>query len=357
MKVILLGHLHGFGGAEKSLILLANQLVLREHKVTLVTLTANNCVYPLDSRVKKVFFPDKGKNKGTKILNRIRSLNSFFQNNECDLVISFWFQIGLISMILSKFYGYKTIYSERGDPADREYSGILGLIRNLTISGFDGFVFQTKGARDFFKKNVREKSVVIHNAISIDDKIFLNVPEKKRYIVGVGRLHRQKNFALLIRAFYLVHMEYPEYKLIIYGEGAMRESLTKLIAELDLTSNVELYGNTQEPLNKLLEADMFVLSSDFEGMPNALMEAMALGLPCVSTDCTPGGAAELITDHVNGILVERNNEKALAAAMQEYINNPQKANDYGKMASEIKKTHSLDYIYNKWDMYIRKVCQ
>lgn len=355
MDVTLLAHLHGYGGAEKSIVLLANQLTKRGHNVTLVTVTANNNKYTIDENVSVCFIPDKGRSKAAVLLHRFIALNKFFKTHSCDLAISFWFQIGLFAMIISKFEGFKVIYSERGDPGDIEYSGFTGVIRNLLFPGFDGFVFQTKGARDFFPDKIRNKSCVIHNAIMIDEKI-INCPVKKEnYIVSMGRLHRQKNFQLLIDAFNLIQSEFIDYKLIIYGDGELRDSLQKRIDTYNLTKRVLLAGNTNEPYKKMQEAKIFVLSSDFEGMPNVLMEAMALGLPVISTDCSPGGAAELIENNVNGVLVPCNNVELLASAIRKVINDPSKAIGYGNSAKEIVKTHSLKTIYDAWDRYIKEI--
>lgn len=357
MNITLLGHLHGYGGAEKSLILLANQLSQRGHSVTLVTVTANNNVYQLDEGVKCNYIPDIGANKLGVIAHRYLELKRYFAKQHTDLVISFWFQIGIMSMILSKFHGFKIIYSERGDPADIEYDGLNGIIRTLSFPFFDGFVFQTKGARDFFNKKMRQKSCIIHNAINIDEGKIGAVPQKKKYIIGIGRLHRQKNFQLLIKAFAKIQKDYHDYFLVIYGEGEQRDELQTLISQLAMDKKVILFGNTSEIMQKLLEAEIFVLSSDFEGMPNALMEAMALGLPCISTDCTPGGAAELIDNHKNGVLVEKNNVNALAEAMRLLLDNPDVAQQYGNAAKKIRETHSLDKIYDKWNDYLKRLCE
>lgn len=355
MDITLLAHLHGYGGAEKSIVLLANQLTKRGHKVTLVTVTANNNKYEIDENVSIYFIPDEGNNKMAVLLHRFVVLRKYFKKYSCDLAISFWFQIGLFAMIISKFEGFKVIYSERGDPGDIEYSGVTGIIRNLLFPGFNGFVFQTKGARDYFSDRIRNKSCVIHNAVTIDEKLVSSPVKKEKYIVGMGRLHRQKNFQLLIDAFNLIQNEFKDYKLVIYGEGELRGILQEKIDSYNLKERVILAGNTNEPYKKMLESRIFVLSSDFEGMPNVLMEAMALGIPVISTDCSPGGAAELIENNVNGVLVPCNNAELLASAMRRLIKDYSSAIEYGNRAKEIVKTHSLKVIYDTWDEYIKEI--
>lgn len=355
MRIILLGHLHGYGGAEKSLVMLANQLSERGHDVTLVSMTSNNNVYNLSKMVRYEYIDDKCSNKIATIFNRYFLLDKFFKKNKADIVISFWFQIGVLAMILSKKYKFRIIYSERGDPTDIEYKGINGLIRRLSFPFFDGFVFQTKGARDCFGEEVVKKSCVINNAIYIDQNGLNKPPKKNKEIVAVGRLHRQKNFSMLIKAFSLIADKYTEYNLIIYGEGELRDKLTEQITELGLQKRVILYGNTKEVYNKILCSELFVLSSDFEGMPNALMEAMALGLPCISTNCSPGGAAELIDNYENGILVNIGDYNELADKMDEVLENDELKEKLSRNAKKILDTHSIEEIYGKWEKYIKEL--
>lgn len=355
MKIVLLGHLHGYGGAEKSLVMLANQLSERGHEVTLLSMTSNNNVYNLSNTVRYQYIDDKGSSKIATIFNRYFLLDKFFNENKADVVISFWFQIGVMAMLLSKKYKFKIVYSERTDPTGIEYNGINGLIRKFSFPFFDGFVFQTKGARNCFGEKIVKKSCVINNAIFINQNGLKIPKEKNKEIAAVGRLHRQKNFPMLINAFSLIADKYPEYNLIIYGEGELRNELVEQINNLGLQKRVILYGNTNDIYNKLLCAEIFVLSSDFEGMPNALMEAMALGLPCISTNCSPGGAAELIDNYENGILVDIGDYNELADKMDEVLNNNALKEKLSRNAIKILDTHSTKEIYEKWERYIKEL--
>lgn len=352
MKITLLGHLHGYGGAEKSLVFLANQLVERGHDITLLSFTSDRNVYSLRDEVNYIFIPDKGSNKAAVLLNRFFCLRRELKQIKPDLAISFWFQLAVFGMMISKELGFKIIYSERGDPSDSEYDGLNGMIRRLSFPFMDGFVFQTKGAQAYFGEKIKDKSCVIHNAITVPDSIIEFKPVKKKNIVSVGRLHRQKNFPLLINAFSEIIKIHPEYKLVIYGEGEQRQELELLVERLGLVNNVALYGNSKDILIKMKEAEFFVLSSDFEGMPNVLMEAMGLGLPCVSTDCTPGGAAELIDNYTNGILVPKGNKAELVKAMLYTIEHFCRAEQMGRNATKILETHSPAKIYDMWETFI-----
>src|SRR5699024_245151 len=213
----------------------------------------------------------------------------------------------------------------------------------------DGFVFQTEGAKSYFSKTIQNKGIVINNPVFIKYNDF-NLPDKRRkVIVNVGRLHTQKNQTLLINAFKNISNYFPEYKLEIYGEGPLEYKLENQIKALDLTDKVTLKGTTNDLFAEIVDASLFVLSSDYEGMPNALMEAMALGLPCISTNCRPGGASELINDGKNGKITPIGSTEHLSHAMIDVLKHPLDAEKMGKKAKEICNTHSKENTFVFWD--------
>ena len=159
----------------------------------------------------------------------------------------------------------------------------------------------------------------------------------------------------MIEAFAEVHQRHPEYRLVIYGEGPERKLLEELVKRLGLQELCQLPGATNEVLEKIYSVSLFVLPSDFEGMPNALMEAMSLGLPCISTDCPCGGPRELIRDGENGLLVPVGDKAALVTAMEKLINDRDMALRMSKKALEIRNTHSMDAICKRWLEFFRDV--
>ena len=227
---------------------------------------------------------------------------------------------------------------------------------NFLYPQANGFVFQTKEAQNYFKDSIKNNSVIIPNPISDD---FLNEtyePIRRKEIVAIGRLNPQKNHKLLINAFKLVHQKFPDYILKIYGKGILQEELSLQIKELYLEEAVFLMGEV-EHVNQILKgAGMFVLSSNSEGMPNALMEAMAMGLPVVSTDCPCGGPRFLIQDGVNGFLTDVGNIQALANKIIILLENPQLAERFALNAMNIIEHIKPERVYNQWRDYIQKVC-
>ncbi len=352
--VMFIGHLQGFGGAEKSMVKVANAMSRCGLRIAIITFDENNAPFEIDGSVDVHFIKIESPKTLGRIIERYKKSNLLLAENKTKLAISFWFQLAIIFQLLSSKYKFKNYYSERGDPGDSEYSGIYGKLRNYFFSKMNGFIFQTKGAQMYFKEEIQQKSIVIPNPVYIkyDDYPISN--NRNRSIVGVGRLHPQKHFDLLINAFALVAPKFPDVKLIIYGSGTLKKSLMDLIEHLDISERVILREPTKQIFEAIKDSSVFVLSSLFEGMPNVLMEAMALGIPCLSTDCSPGGAAELIKDGYNGYLLKTFEPEEMAEKLEYMLSHPNEMETLGKNAKDICYTHSEDVIMRKWYDYINK---
>jgi glycosyltransferase involved in cell wall biosynthesis len=177
---------------------------------------------------------------------------------------------------------------------------------------------------------------------------------ERRDIVTVGKLRAQKNQALLIRAFSRIAGEIGD-NLLLYGAGELENELRGLIESLHLAERVKLMGLSTDVANDIKDAKCFVMSSDYEGLPNALLEAMALGLPCVSTDCEGGGPAMMIKNGVNGLLVPMRDEKALADAMLYMLRNPEEAERMGRAARKTAEGFRPDAIFARWKQYAEDI--
>lgn len=218
----------------------------------------------------------------------------------------------------------------------------------------DGGVFQTKDAQKWFPLPIQKISEVIYNPIN--DAFF---GEKyhpiANNVVTCGRLEEQKNQEMLVVAFSEVIKKYPDAHLNIYGEGGLRERLHQQIVELHLENNVFLMGKTSDVPAVLGTAQIFVLPSRYEGMPNALMEAMAVGVPCISTDCPCGGPQALLESGKNGILVPVGDTNALANAIMELLADEGQRKRYSRNAKKAAENYTQEKICNKWLSYIGAV--
>ena len=219
----------------------------------------------------------------------------------------------------------------------------------------DGFVFQTSDAMKFYDGAINCKTAVIENPIN---DIFLNhkkAKTRRKNAVSCGRLEKQKNYGLLIDAFADVVKLYPDYTLEIYGEGSKKEELKGLSRKLGIDNKVLFKGRADNIADEIADAGVFVMSSDYEGMPNALMEAMALGIPCISTDCPVGGPKVLIGKDENGILVDMGDKKALANAILRVIGDKELASELSKNGATVSKMYSVDIIVGRWMSFINDV--
>ena len=358
MKIVTVAYLHGAGGAERQIILLSNQLAIRGHEVVLCVLVDNLSTYPIDERVRIVDLTSVENTARTsvgKIVKRLIAFRKFIKKEKPDIIINYNLQSAYFCLTLSREQRGKVIYSERGDPYDDEYTGILGKLRDVTVPRMDGLVFQSEGARDFFDDRVKGKSVVIHNSVNVPQEQYPIPSVREKRIINVGRLHPQKNQALLIDAFSQISNAFSEYILEIYGDGELQAALENQINNLELKERVRIIPSRKDLWNCIYNASLFVLSSDFEGMPNALIEAMALGLPCISTDCRPGGARSLIENGVNGIIVPVRQVKDLSWAMSQCLSKPEMSEKLALNAREIVKTHSEKVLFDKWDQFLMKI--
>lgn len=351
MKLMLVGYVGGVGGAERVLINLANAMSDRGHDVYLVSIVANNPKYKISDRVKYKLVEERGSNRLTHLINRYLQLKSYIKELQPDLIMCNMRHPAFFCAFMGKDTAEKTIYAERCDPFASEYHGLLGVIRYISFKRLKGFVFQSEAARSCFGSDIKKRSCIIQNTVSVGDIVAVDSSMADRRIVSVGRLHEQKNQTLLIDAFSMLPDDKNDYTLEIYGEGPLRHTLQKKIDSMNLSDRVFLMGAFPNVHQRIASAKIFVLSSDFEGMPNALIEAMAMGLPCISTDYSPGSACEFIHDGENGLITPRGDAGALTAAMNKLLDDAELRRGIGKRAKEIKNKLAPDRIYDEWEQF------
>ena len=353
--VVFVGGLSG-GGAERVCCNLANALSVYKNAVTFLTVSDDEPTYPINAGIGRYVLLKQSERRNVlgDMLMRLFRLWRFLcrTNNDCYVVMMP--RTTILLLLFKKWTTAKIIASERADPAT--YPSLLQWWLKRLAHRADGWVFQTEEQRSWYGNAIGSAaSIVIPNAVNSD---FLSVHycgERRKEIVSSGRLTSQKNHALLIKAFARIAAQHPDYRLVIYGEGPLRAELERLIEALQLSGRVLLPGYTINIKECVEQASMFVLSSDFEGMPNALIEAMALGVPCIATDCQGGGAKFLIDDGVNGVLVLRGDEGALVDAMQHLLEDEVHAEKLGQQARKLCETLSPQAIYGEWAAFIQQV--
>ena len=347
------------GGAERVLSVLANGLSRRGHKVWMVTDYSRPVEYPLDDTVERIIydgeFDPKRKARKIRALYRVFRMHDFCRREKVDIVISFMREANFRALAATWLTRTKNLISIRIDPKIGYRRKLIATLAKLMYPTAEGCVFQTEEAQAWFAPKIQKKSRIIFNPVS--DTFFKTEPAAmtEKRIVTCGRLEKQKRFDLLIDAFHKVCDEFPEYKLEIYGVGPLKDQLQSQIDGLGRQDRIQLMGRNEDIPNTIKPASLFVLASDYEGLPNALMEAMTLGLPVVSTDCSGGGARALIENGEDGLIVPCGDVDALAEAIRQNLADLEIAKCRGEKAFEKAKGFAMENVVSQWETYISEI--
>lgn len=372
MKILFHLNSLGLGGAERVVSILSNALCQEGHTVVLATEWTSEREYALEDSIKRVHvgLSDAQENKGriSKIVLRHLNLRNCIQKEKPDLVISFCVKANYRASVSILGMKIPLLVSVRNDPKI-DYAP-HPLSTKLMEKKAAGCVFQTKEAMSFFSPAFQKKSTIIYNPLTNAflreaDSLYQTLPKKpdgsvirKKEIVAVGRLTAQKNHMLLVKSFADLAPSYPDYVLRIYGEHENTELVKELetfINDKHLENQIFLMPPSKQIQKEIIDASLFVLPSDYEGMPNSLIEALALGLPCISTDCPCGGPAMLIENGVSGLLVPVNDSDALKQAMQKLLNDSDYAKELGQAALSIKDKVNEKTIVAQWSILMNKL--
>lgn len=347
------------GGSERVMCNLADYFEQQGHKVTLVTQYRREEEYPLNPRVKRILSEitqeEMGKNRISNFIRRFRKLQNIWKVEKPDVILAFIGKNNFMALLTARSLHIPVVVSVRADP-DQEYPNrwMRFMARHLFRKAA-GVVLQTRECMNFFPKPVQQRAVILHNPVN---EVFFENPyegERERTIVTVGRLDTNKNQALLLKAFAQIATEYPDYQIILYGKGDQEEQLRRLAADLGVTERVTFAGSVPDVAERIKKAGVFVLTSDTEGMPNALIEAMVLGLPVIATNCPCGGPKDLIEDGVNGLLTPVGDVDKMKENLQLVLNDLQNASHMGKMARESTVIYREEIVYQEWMTYLEKI--
>lgn len=333
----------GRGGAERVISHIANYFVKKDWDVWIGMLLFNTVEYELDSRIHIVDLTGGGQSRLKRLPGWLFGIRKLIKDVNPDTVLSFAARINIITQLACAGMRQKIIVSERNDPRYDGRGKVTDLFTKLLYPRANAVVFQTKRAEEYFKEIGLINGYIIPNPISV--QCHAN-GMKFGKIVTAGRLTPQKNQRMLISAFSKIVKKYPDTQLYIYGEGNLREELEKQIEELELNGRVIMPGNISDIHNKISDANIFVLPSNFEGLSNMLLEAMMMGLPCISTNCA--GADEYITNGKNGLLVNTGDEKAIEEAMCTFLQNPELAKKCGTNAAKASESFDAENVLKQW---------
>ena len=351
------------GGAERVVTNLANRFAKEGYQVIIATEWYGENEFQVDPKVRRVHVGlhegDEKKHHMIQFLLRVKYLKEFLKEEKPDILIPFARKALYRGLTAAYFMKIPVLISIRTDPAGHYEERSDKIQIPLLFPRADGCVFQTGGAREFFAPRLQDNSRIILNPIH-DKYIGVPKPEKRtKTVVQSGRLVDFKNQPMLIRAFIKVHEKHPEYDLKIYGGDSFdgtKEILETLIRENDAQEYIHLMGASDTLEKDLADAALFAFTSDWEGLPNALMEAMALGLPIVATDCPCGGPRTIMTDEVDGLLIPIKDEQALTDGINRLIEDRELAERLGAQARKIADRANGQAVFEQWRDYIEELC-
>jgi glycosyltransferase involved in cell wall biosynthesis len=347
----------GAGGAERVMTTLANAWATRGRQVHLLTFDDGSqpAFYPLHAAVTH---EPLGLARQSRTLiqglirnvHRQRVLRAAVRRSQPDVVLSFLDQVNVITLLATEGLGLPVVVSERSDPRMKPIGrAAWTALRRWLYPRAGCVVVQTRGALAYFLPALRRSARVIPNPV-LPPPALASPPGDRvgKLIVSLGRLSEEKQLDQLLHAFATVAGRRSEWRLEIWGDGPEREPLEKLRQRMGMADRIALRGATQDPYVVLREADLFALTSRYEGFPNALCEALACGVPAVSYAC-PSGPGEILRHGVDGLLVPAGDTTAFAAALAGLMDDLDRRRGMAAHAPEVVERFSLDRVLALWE--------
>lgn len=347
------------GGSERVMCNLIQYFIEHNHQVTLVTQYKRNDEYPLDDRVNRIISdinPERvGNNRALNFIRRFQKLRNIWKTEKPDAILVFIGKNNFMALLTAWGLHIPVVVSVRADPNQEYPNRWMRFMARHLFKKAAGVILQTRECMEFFPKAVQQKSVILHNPVN---EVFFENPykgDREHTIVTVGRIDENKNQALLLRAFARIAADYPDYQILLYGKGDQEENLKRLAGDLGIAERVTFAGNISDVADKIRKAGVFVLTSNTEGMPNALIEAMVSGLPVIATDCPCGGPRDLIDHGKNGLLTPVDDVEKMKENLQFVLNNSQNAYQMGQNARKTTDIYREEIVYQEWMAYLMSV--
>lgn len=350
-KIVIVTRAMTAGGAERVIAQLANYFVGKDIECTIITTNVSPIEYSLNDNVQVQMIGEASSNKAVDRVERYGNLRKRVLAIKPDVILTMPEDTGIYVILAMLGTGIPVYVSERNNPWVMPDVKVTRTLRKIAYHFAKGIIFQTETAMSFFPESVQKKGIVLDNPIEADRIPEPYKGERRKIIVGAGRLNTQKNFPLLINSFAAFARSHPDYRLVIYGNGKLKEELEELAKSLGIAEKVNFPGRSDDLLIQIRDAAMFVLSSDYEGMPNVLLEAMCCGMPVIATDCPSGGPKKLIADGENGLLVPVGDKEKMAEAMEK-LADTEYAAGLGDNAYQIKEKLTDVKIFEEWYEYL-----
>lgn len=340
--LIIMGSME-FGGAERVISLISEDFASRGWDVTIAMILYNRVDYVLSENIRVLDLTGGDASRLRRLPGWLKSIRHLVKEYRPDCILSFAARVNVVAQLACLGLDVPIVVSERNDPYMDGRSRGVDVLTNLLYPRAKVVVFQTKRAAGYFCRLKLRNCAIIPNPITVHAQRRAVTPGR---IVTAGRLAPQKNHRMLLEAFRQICDDFPETNLTIYGDGPLQEETANLIRQLKLEDRVQLPGGVREIHERISDAQAFVLSSDYEGLSNALLEAMMMGIPCISTNCA--GSDEYIEDGVNGFLTPVGDTDAFARAMRRLLENPEQAEVMAQRGKETAACLEQSRILEHW---------
>ena len=352
--VFFIGSMVG-GGAERVIQILANHFAQYGWKVEIALLLSNEVNYqqfPLDRNITIADLSEKKTSYKRNAIKWLKSIRKYAKKTKPDCIVSFIGRINALVLTATIGLGIPIVVSERSDPMQDGRGTYMLKYCNVLYNRASAIIFQTEYQRSCFSGKLGEKSYIIPNPVSVS--VINNIVENPLEISTAGRLFASKNHILLVDAIKRVTEKYPAVQCFIYGEGDQRNNLEQRIEQQDLGRNVHLAGNKTDVYRWISRSSIFVMTSEYEGLSNALVEAMMLGKACITTDYP--GADEVIENGVNGIIIPRGDCEQLAHTIEQLLGNEKEKKRLSDNAKKTSALYKTERVVAEWQKIIEKIC-
>lgn len=342
MKIVFVVPDMAGGGTERVISLLANEYVSRGIETAVLSFAGSQQAYPLNKRVETVSAGEPSGGSLKVRFSRLMFMRQYFKKNSNCYIFSFS-TIGTGFIVLSTlFMKRRMLVSERTDPRSCDHKPY----RNFFYRFCDALVCQTQDAITCFPQKLQKKACVIGNPVasSVPGRF---IGERRKSIATAGRLEQVKNHHMLIEAFSLFLKSYPEYTLDIYGKGSLEEELKQFVIQKGMKDQVIFHGFCSNVNDEIRDCSMFILSSNYEGISNSMIDALAMGIPVIATDCPIGGSRTYIQDGINGLLVPPQNADRMADAMKKLAGSRELSENLSENGLKIREKCSIEKIADK----------
>lgn len=365
MRIVSLITKLDYSGGPKMLAWVTNQFALAGHDVHLISIYGERVEREIDEAVKLHFLNLKQSvnwlyRNTWEVVNDIKVLDQMIERINPDVILSFIYAIDVYYLVYSKLLKrnkYCFLLSMRLDPFSQKR--IPEKLRNKMVGLGDGFVFQTDEAKSYYTNAIQKKSTVIFNPVTTETMMFASgvkrFADRKDYVVLPARLYLpQKRQDVAIKAFKIVIKHFPRLKLMLLGDGPDLKNLKDITKSEGIRENVIFHSSVKHAESIVGKCKIMILTSDYEGIPNSLLEAMSIGVNVISTDCSPGGARALVENGKNGFIVPIGDSDALAARIIELMNDSNLADKLASNAKMVVNKFSEKEISRQWNSYLNE---